>query len=124
ATPPAAAARGRQAAAADTIRPRADSAAIAADTAPIQRPGVRLGIISLEDMRAARGRDEPTIFMSRPAESVSEIRAEVAALQAQQRTVAPRQAEFDAAPFSVEVATLKNAGAVVMRLNGSGTADR
>lgn len=99
------------------------AARAAVDERPIERTGVRIGLVSPAEMRAARGKDEPTIFMGRSSESEAEVRQAVQVAQQTRRVIAPRHGEYAAAPFPLEEVRFMNAGRVVRRLNGAGSVD-
>ena len=100
------------------------AARAAVDERPIERYGQRIGLSSLSDMRAARGKDEPTVFVGPVGQTEAEVRRAVEATQQSRNVIAPRHGEYAAAPFPIEVSRLAIAGKVVRRMNGASSVDR
>ncbi len=86
----------------------------------------RLGLVRRADVAAARGRDNTTIFLG-PAPFDADTMQGTIYLTGGESFVAPagrRPAEFEAAPFAVSVNTLKGAGSVKARGEGSAVKTR
>jgi hypothetical protein len=101
----------------------AASARATVDERPIERVGLRIGLVSPAEMRAARGKDQPTIFLGRTGDSEAEVRRAVELAQQTRNVAMPRHGEYAAAPFPLEEARFVGAGKVVRRLNGTGGVD-
>ncbi len=100
-----------------------ESVKAATDERPIERSGVKVGIVSPEEMHLARGKDEPTIFMGKTAGSVEEARQAIAATIASRPSSTPRNAEYSAAPFAAQRDYFRGNGKIVRRVTAAGSAD-
>ncbi len=98
----------------------ASSARASADSRPLERSGVRIGIVSPDDMRAARGKDEPTIFLGHTEDSGKEALRAIEAAIRTHSPPRPREAEYAAAPYAAGKSALERSGRVVARATADG----
>jgi len=75
----------------------------------------RIGLVDVEDLRAARSSAETTtVFLRRVPEAI-EVDAQAKAI-ALSDAPAPRRGEYEAAPFSVDPSTVRSAGKILRRV--------
>ncbi|WP_310570439.1 LysM domain-containing protein [Gemmatimonas sp.] len=127
---PAAAAKSAAVAAIDTVT----KASVEADTSRVNfqpqhsselmmsRKGTRIGLVDLETQEASRKSSEVETVFHRDLPDAAEAERRTRAVL-RPNTPAPRQAEFDAAPFVVLQSELAKSGSILKRVGSPATAE-
>lgn len=87
------------------------------------RKGTRIGLVDLEAQEASRKQSEVETVFHRDMPDAAEAERRTRAVL-RPNTPAPRQAEFDAAPFVVLESELAKAGSITKRVGSPGSAER
>lgn len=127
---PAAAAKAAAVAAIDTVtKPSVDADTSRVNFQPqhsselmMSRKGTRIGLVDLETQEASRKSSEVETVFHRDLPDAAEAERRTRAVL-RPNTPAPRQAEFDAAPFVVLQAELAKAGSILKRVGSPATSE-